>query len=454
MAPATENHTNTRRPLLTLQQAVAEAHRCLLCHDAPCSKGCPGGTDPGTFIRQLRFYNLKGAARTVLRNNPLGGTCAAVCPVESTCVRECLRSGIDRPIDIDGLQAFAVAYGRQHGVRALARGAARKEKVAIVGAGPAGLTAAARLAQLGYPVTLFEARPKAGGMLRYGVPPSRFEEHLLDADLEEILGLGIELRTGSPIQGDDGAAHLLEQDFQAVFVAPGLWRSYRLEVPGSELKGVTTALEFLADVHNDAAKAAALVKGRNIAIVGGGSVAMDVARCCRELGAGRIYAIALESMTELPAQPDELDQALKDGVIIKPQCQVARIVPLRGLPGVAGAGDEVAGVEGHETEWIEPGKLVPQNARPVEGTGFKLRVGAVIQAIGQGPTDEIGKILTQVKKSGPRWAVDEATQATAVNRVYAGGDVVRGAGTVVQAVADGKRAADAIHALLDGKERA
>lgn len=445
MTPTAETHANTQRPQLSLQQAVAEANRCLLCHDAPCSKGCPGGTDPGTFVRQIRFYNLKGAARTVLRNNPLGGACAAVCPVASTCVRECVRSGIDRPIDIDGLQSFAVRYGREHGVKALARGAARKEKVAIVGAGPAGLTAAARLAQQGYQVTLFEARPKAGGMLRYGVPPSRFEQRTLDADLDEILGLGVELHAGAPIKGDDGAAKLLDQGYQAVFAAPGLWRPYRLDVPGSDLKGVTTALDFLADMHSEVAKAAALVKGTNVAIIGGGSVAMDVARCCRELGAQRIYAIALESMTELPAQRDELDQAFKDGVVVKPQCQLARIV---------GASGAVAGVEGHETEWIEPGKLVPQNARPVEGTGFKLRVGAVIQAIGQGPSDEVGQILTQVKKSGPRWSVDETTQATAVKRVYAGGDVVRGAGTVVQAVADGKRAADAIHALLSGKERA
>ena len=445
MTTTTETRAHARRQQMTLQQAVAEAHRCLLCHDAPCSKGCPGGTDPGTFVRQIRFYNFKGAARTVLRNNPLGGACAAVCPVASTCVRECVRSGIDRPIDIDGLQAFAVSYGRQHGVKALARGAARQEKVAIVGAGPAGLTAAARLAQQGYPVTLFEARPKAGGMLRYGVPPSRFEQSTLDADLDEILGLGVELHAGAPIKGDDGAAKLLEQGFSAVFVAPGLWRPYRLEVPGSALKGITTALDFLADMHTDVVRAAALVKGKNVAIVGGGSVAMDVARCCRELGAQRIYAIALESMTELPAQPDELEQALRDGVVVKPQCQLARII---------GAQDAVVGVEGHETEWIEPGKLVPQNARPVEGTGFKLRVGAVIQAIGQGPSDEVGKILTQVKQSGPRWSVDENTLATAVKRVFAGGDVVRGAGTVVRAVADGKRAADAIHALLTGKERA
>lgn len=424
---------------LTLQQAIEEAHRCLLCHDAPCSAGCPGGTDPAKFIRQIRFYNFKGAARTVIGNNPLGGVCAYVCPTDETCVRACTRTALDRPIDIDGLQRFAVEYGRAQGLRVMEPGEPRQERVAVIGAGPAGLAAAARLAQRGYKVTVFEERKKVGGMLRYGVPPTRLSEAALEADLEEIAALGVEMRTESVVSGEDKTEQLLADGFAAVFVATGLWKAYRLDLPGGDLDGVTTALEFLDDVHSSPDSAAALVRDKNVAIIGGGSVAMDVARCARELGANRIYAIALEGMTELPAQRDELAQALADGVAIKPQCRVTSIV---------GNDGKVAGLEGVETEWIEPGKLVPDNARDLDGTSFRLSVGAVVQAIGQGPTKVVNQIVTRATKRGVLLQVDDHTQATSRARVYAGGDVARGPSTVVAAVGDGKRAADAIHELL------
>jgi len=422
---------------LTLQQALEEAQRCLLCHDAPCSAACPGGTDPAKFVRQIRFYNLKGAARTVLRNNPLGGVCAYVCPSDETCRGACLREGLDRPIDIDGIQAFAVEYGRANGVVALERGEPRDQRVAVVGAGPAGLAAAARLAGYGYQVTLFEAKDQTGGMLRYGVPPNRLTDAELDADIDEILGLGIEVKTGTTFAGD--ARDLLKEGFEAAFVAPGLWKSYRLDLPGGDLDGVSTALEFLADVHVNEARARSLVEGVNVAIIGGGSVAMDVATCARQLGAGRIYAIALEGMTELPAMGDELSAAMADGLIIKPQCQVTEIL------GTAG---KVSGLTGVETEWIEPGKLVPANARPIEGTSWTLSVGAVFQAIGQGAAADADGLVVAATRRGPLVAADAVTQATSADGVFAGGDIVRGAATVVAAVGDGKRAAAAIHEIL------
>ena len=419
-------------PALSLQQAMEEAQRCMLCHDAPCSQGCPGGTDPGRFIRQIRFLNFKGAARTVLRNNPLGGVCSYICPTEDTCRKGCLRAGLDRPIDIDGLQAYAVEYGRQLGVVALEAGDKRAERIAVVGAGPAGLVAAANLARLGYQVTIFEAKEKAGGMLRYGVPPMRLDEAKLDADIEEIVERGVELRTSTTIEGEEGAAGLLSQGYSAVFTAPGLWAPVRLPVPGMDLANVSTAVEFLADITLDPERAESLVNGVNVAIIGGGSVAMDVASCAHALGARRIYAIALESMTELPAMEDELEQARRDGVIVKPQCQVTRVL---------GEDGRVCGVEGVETEWIQPGLLVPDNARPIEGTSWRLKVGAVIQAVGQRPAKEAG---------GELIVADPATQATPTQRVFAGGDIVRGPSTVVAAVGDGKRAAEAIHRLLSG----
>ena len=430
-------------PGLTLSQALEEAARCLLCHDAPCDGACPGGTNPSKFIRQIRFLNLKGAARTVLNNNPLGGVCAYVCPTDETCVRACLRSGLDKPIDIDGLQRFAVEYGRGQGLQAIRRGESRPGRVAVVGAGPAGLVAAARLAMYGYDVTVFEARAKAGGMLRYGVPPGRLSEEAMDADLDEVLSLGVDLKCDTPVERENGAKALLDEGFDAVFAAPGLWKPYLLQTPGIDLNGVTDALTFLADVRTNRVAVEALVKGKNVVIIGGGSVALDVAMCAREQGADRIYAVALESMTELPANERELEQARRDGVIIKSQCMVTEIL---------GTDGEVSGVKGVETEWIEPGKLIPANARAVDGTSFQLRAGVVVQAIGQGPTEAVGKVLAATRMQGQLIAANEETGATSQPRIFAGGDIVRGAGTVVEAVGDGKRAADAIHQLLSAGE--
>lgn len=428
---------------LTVQQAIEEAHRCLLCHDAPCSRGCPGGTDPAKFIRQIRFYNLKGAARTVLRNNPLGGVCAHVCPTDQTCVRECLRAGMDRPIDIDGLQAFAVDYGRRNGLEVLERGEPLPGRVAIVGAGPAGLAAAARLAAYGHHVTVFEERGLAGGMLRYGVPRSRLSDEVLEGDLAEIARLGVEFRLGVRLEGEDAAPGLLDDGFDAVFVATGLWRPYRLDLPGADLDGVDDALSFLARARHDQAAARDLVEGRNVAIIGGGSVAMDVARCARELGAARIYAIALEGPTELPAQGRELEGARADGVIFMPHCRAT---------GILGEEGRVHGVRGVETEWILPMNFKPDNARTVDGTSWQIRAGAVIQAIGQGPSDGARAIVAKAHKKGWTIEVDDVTQATSIGGLFAGGDIARGASTVVAAVGDGKRAADAIHGLLASKE--
>ncbi len=415
----------------TVAMALEEAGRCLLCHDAPCSTACPGGTDPARFIRQIRFQNFKGAARTVIGNNPLGGACAHVCPTDETCAGACLREKLERPIDIAGLQRFAVEYGRAQGLEPPPRERGRKEKVAVVGAGPAGLSAAARLARRGYEVTVFERRDEPGGMLRYGVPASRLSTKALGSDISTLRELGVKLKLGAEVSGEDPAAALLEQGFDAVFMAPGLWKARTLKLPGMDLSGVSAAIELLDDARVDPGRCEALVKDKNVAIIGGGSVAMDVARVAREHGAKRIYAVALEGIDELPAQREELDQARADGLQILGRHRVTKVL---------GEGGKVVGLEGVETEWIEPGKLVPENARDVAGTSFRLAVDAVIQAIGQVP------------HRGGMVAVDDSLSVKGRKGVFAGGDIVRGAGTAVDAVGDGKKAADALHRFLGGGE--
>lgn len=427
---------------MNLQQAITEASRCLLCHDAPCSSACPAGTDPGTFIRQIRFYNFKGAARTIIGNNPLGAVCAEVCPTADSCVGACLRTELDQPIDIGALQAFATAYGRQHGLQVMHKGEAKDQRVAVVGGGPAGLAAAAVLAQRGYGVTVFEARAQVGGMLRYGVPTSRLSESFLEADLQDILRLDVEFKTDQRIDADDGAKALLDQGFAAVFVAPGLWKGNSLPIPGADLDGVSTALAFLDDARHKPDQVRSQVQDKTVCVIGGGSVAMDVCTSAAALGAQRIYVVALEDMGDLPAQDEEVQECMGLGVRFRTQCQINSIV-----------GDgKVNAVKGQEIAWIEPGKLIPSNARPIEHSDFSLPVDVVVQAIGQGADPCLGQILKGAERAGHFLKADEQTLAISLKGLFAGGDIVRGPATVVEAVADGKRAAQAIDNMLSGSQ--
>jgi len=426
-----------------LNQAIIEASRCLLCYDAPCSQECPADTDPGTFIRKLRFRDIKGAVRTIKENNILGGICGIVCPNEKLCQKACSATEIDRPIEIGKLQRFLVEYAWETGFDPLRKGAKRKEKVAIVGSGPAGLSCAAELARAGFDVTVFESKEKPGGVLRYGVPEFRLNSEFLDREMEDIKKLGVKIRCKSRI-GAKGVDNLIKKGFKAVFVATGLWTPYKIKIPGSDLKNVVTATEFLASVRSgNKAKIRALVKNKNVAIIGGGSVAMDVASTCKGLGAKKVYCICLESLAEIPAAKDDLEMARDNFVIIKPQCQVTEIIGQRG---------RVAGVKGGETEWVKPNLFIPSNARPVSGTEFDLKVNTVVMAIGSGPDPGIRNLSSKIKyKRNNLINTKRDGVSTADKKIFAGGDIVRGPALAVEAVADGKEAAKKIIKSL-GKE--
>ena len=219
----------------------------------PCSQACPAGTDPGKFIQKLRFRNVTGAIRTIKENNPFGWTCGAVCPTAKLCELACLRTAIDRPIQIGKLQRFLVEHGWIMGFSPIKKQRAMRGKVAVIGSGPAGLSCARQLAINGYQVTVFEKREQPGGNLRYGIPPFRLSEAGVTREIDEILSLEVTLKTNTPIEETDGLNKLKGEGFQAVFFSPGLWEPIRLGIEGSDLKGVMSATEFLGGLRSEQA---------------------------------------------------------------------------------------------------------------------------------------------------------------------------------------------------------
>ena len=230
-----------------LRTAMEEASRCLLCHDAPCSKSCPAKTDPAKFIRSLRFRNIKGAAETIRENNPLAGCCAEVCPYGQLCEQACSRTGIDKPIEIGKLQKFLVEMEKREGMEFLHVEEKRDGKIACVGAGPASLACARELALFGYDVTIYEANEKAGGVLTYGIVPSRLPQEVVDFDIATIEKLGVTFKFNETI--DAARLEELKAEYDAVFVGTGLWKSKVIDIPGKDLDGVVSAIDFLKDAR-------------------------------------------------------------------------------------------------------------------------------------------------------------------------------------------------------------
>ena len=266
----------------SLRQAKAEAARCLQCIDAPCSKACPAGTDPAKFTRQVALDNPEGAAETILFNNVLGGTCGAVCPVSKLCEGACTRAKIDAPVRIGALQEFLHRFGAEKDIRQPPKLERNGQTVAIVGSGPAGLSTAREMQRLGFDVTVFEARPEPGGALRYFLSPVRMDHALVQQEIDRVRDLGVNIVCNHRVSDLES----LEKDFDHVVVSPGLQHGRKLpHVPG------LSALEFLEASNTDSAAAKAIVEGKRVVVVGGGSVAMDASCTSKALGATSVTAV-------------------------------------------------------------------------------------------------------------------------------------------------------------------
>jgi glutamate synthase (NADPH/NADH) small chain len=431
----------------TREMAQEEALRCLQCKKGPCVSGCPVEIDIPAFIKLIQMGDFLGAARKIKEKNSLPGICGRVCPQEEQCEIQCVLSKKGQPIAIGRLERFAADYELKQGeVRAPSLPRPSGKKVAVVGAGPAGLTVAGELSKMGHKVTIFEALHKPGGVLVYGIPEFRLPKSIVQVECDYVMKLGVEFKT-SYVVGQLGTIDsLMKNGYDAVFVATGAGLPYFLGIPGENLNGVYSANEFLT--RTNLMKAYLFPEydtpirvGRNVAVIGGGNVAMDSARCAVRLGAENVYIIYRRSEAEMPARNEEIENAVEEGVILHTLHNPTRII-----------GDEdgwVQQIELLKMQLGEPDSSGRRRPVPIEGTEHTLDVDVVVSAIGQGPNPLLTKATPDLELT--KWGnivADEETGKTSKKGVFAGGDIVTGAATVILAMGAGKKAARAIDEYL------
>jgi len=422
----------SRQPY-TLVEAVNEAKRCLQCTEPYCNEGCPAQIDVRAFLNAVATGNFTAAARTLQEHNVLPLACAFICPVERQCEHKCRNSGLCAPIAVDRIQRFVAEQDIERGLYQPSISPSNGHRVAPVGAGPAGLSAAAELTQRGYTVVVFEKRSKPGGMLSGPIPSYRLPADAVERELAHLAKRGFQVEVGKRVESFD---ELFADGFEAVFLATGLWRSARLRIPGEELEGVHGALEFL-----EALAAGSSPKvGPRVLVIGGGSVAMDAACSAFRAGAKNVEIACLESPAEMPATREEIGRAWEEGVIFH-----NRVKPVR----ILGENGRVCGFEGVRIEWKEPGCYLPSNAKEIEGTEFRLWADTVLVAIGQTMDESAQALVRGLRMERGRVVVDGETWMTSRDGVFAGGDLALGGGaTVAKSVCEGKRVGAAIDAYL------
>jgi glutamate synthase (NADPH/NADH) small chain len=429
------------------ETAVLEASRCIHCKNSPCVEGCPVGIDIPAFIKMISERDFAGAINKIKEKNYLPAICGRVCPQESQCESKCTVGKKNEPVAIGRLERFVADWEMAQGLDSTPKIQPNGKKVAIVGSGPSGLTAAACLALKGYQVTVFKALHVAGGVLIYGIPEFRLPKRIVAREIENISKLGVDIRVNAVVGKLNSINELLEQGYDAVYIGTGAGLPYFMNIPGENLNGVYSANEFLT--RNNLMKAYKFPEyltpirvGERVAVIGGGNVAMDSARTALRLGA-ESHIIYRRTLKEMPARHEEIEHAMEEGVQFE---YLASPIEIKG--------NEEGRVTSIICQKYELGEADESGRRkpiPIEGETFEIPVDTVIMAIGQGPNPLVPQTTPDLETN--KWGniiADAATGATSMKGVYAGGDVVTGAATVILAMGAGKAAADAIDEYLKG----
>jgi glutamate synthase (NADPH/NADH) small chain len=428
----------------TPEDAALEASRCIFCRNRPCTKGCPVNIKIPEFINFIADGEFEKAYLKIAEDSSLPAICGRVCPQEDQCEKYCIRGIKGEPLSIGALERFAADWYRDNRKPFTLDIVKNHIKTAVVGGGPAGLTAAGDLARYGFEVTVFEALHKSGGVLGYGIPEFRLPKELVQSEIENISRLGVEFKhnvlVGRSVTVDD----LFEDGYKAVFIGSGAGLPSFLGIKGENLNGVYSANEYLTRVNlmkaYDEAFPTPVKKGGKVAVVGGGNVAMDAARTALRLGAENVKIVYRRSRNELPARMEEIENAIEEGV---------EMLYLTAPTEVLGDGDRVTGLKSIKMELGEPDSSGRRRPVPMPGSEFVLPLDTLIVAIGQSPNPLISSLTPGLKIE--KWGgiiTNPSTGETSRKGVYAGGDAVTGAATVILAMGMGKTAARAIKEFL------
>lgn len=441
----------------TPELAVAEATRCLNCKNKPCVSGCPVNIDIPSFISRVKVSDFEGAYEVISQSSSLPAVCGRVCPQESQCESKCTLGIKFEPVGIGRLERFVADYHNSEFKGDIKIPAQNGHRVAVVGSGPSGLTCAGDLAKKGYKVTVFEALHTAGGVLVYGIPEFRLPKTIVEKEVQTLKALGVDVQTNVVIGKTLTVDELFESGYEAVFIGSGAGLPRFMGIPGESLKGVYSANEFLT--RSNLMKAykqgsqTPILHGKNVAVVGGGNVAMDAARTALRLGADNVYIVYRRSMEELPARKEEVEHAQEEGV----KFEILRNpVELLGYNNPNDKRDinngTVIGMKVIKCELGEPDEKGRRRPVEVPGSEYVIDVDCVIMSIGTSPNPLIKNTTAglEVNRHGGI-VVQEDTGATSKQGVYAGGDAVTGAATVILAMGAGKTAAKAIDEYLSAK---
>ncbi len=439
----------------TLEMAQGEAARCLNCKNPRCVEGCPVNVQIPNFIQKIVEGDLEGAYQVIAETNALPAISGRVCPQESQCESLCVRGIRTEPVGIGRLERFVADWHREHATGEVEKPAPNGHKVAVVGSGPSGLTCAADLAKLGYAVTIFEAFHTSGGVLAYGIPEFRLPKDIVGDEVEKLKALGVEIMTDMVIGRVLSIDELMEDmGFEAVFIGTGAGLPRFMNIPGEGLAGVCSANEYLTRINLMKGYLeeydTPVLKSKKVAVVGGGNVAMDACRCAKRMGAEDVYIVYRRSDAEMPARREEIEHAKEEGIVFKNLCN-----PVEIISGVNEDGKPTGRVAAMKCVRMELGEPdASGRRRPIEvpGSEFLLEVDTVIMALGTSPNPLI-RSTTPGLETNRRGClvVGEDSVSTTREGVFAGGDAVTGAATVILAMGAGKKAAAAIDQYIQSK---